>query len=100
MQEDASFDVAVAKTNELHPKILVKGNIQDCNDMPVVAEDGNLHPPKNVLVDALLVYMATNYVLCSNILLHLTTYVYFFKNVLHIHGGKKLPSSILEYKQT
>ena len=83
MQEDASFDVDVAKTNKLHPKILVKGNIQDCNVKPVVAEHGDLHSPKNVLVDALLVYIAANYVLCSNILLHLTTFGYFFKNVCY-----------------
>ena len=57
----AGFDEAAAEANELHPKILVKGDIQDINDKAVVTEKMDICTLQGMLLDAVVVYMAVNY---------------------------------------
>ena len=98
VQEDASFKEAAAETNELHPKILVKGGIQDLNDKAVVAEKMVICTLQGMLLDAVVVYMAVNYVFMFEYPIGFNHFCLFLqKCVLHIHDGKKLPSSILEF---
>ena len=48
--------------NELYLKILVKGDIQDINDKAVVAETMVICTLQGMLLDAVVAYMAVNYV--------------------------------------
>ena len=62
VQEDADFIQAATEMKVMHPKILVKGNIQDINEKAVVAEKTMICSIQGLLIDAVVVYMAVNYV--------------------------------------
>ena len=86
------------KANELHPKILVKGDIQDINDKAVVAETMVICTLQGMLLDAVVAYMAVNYVFMFDYPIGFNHFCLFLqKCVLHIHDGKKLPSSISDF---
>ena len=98
VQEDASFEEVAAQTKEFHPKILVKGEIQDLNETAVVAEKMVICTLQGMLLDAVVLYMAVNYVFMFEFPIGFNHFCLFLqKCVLHIHDGKKLPSSILEF---
>ena len=98
MQEDASFDEVATSANELHPKILAKGDIQDLNDKAVVAEKMVICTLQGMLLNAVVVYMAVNYVLLFEYLIEFNHFCLFLQEcVLHIHDGQKLSSSFLDF---
>ena len=98
MQEDADFIHAATEMKVMHPKILVKGNIQDINEKAVVAEKMMICSIQGLLVDAVVVYMAVNYVFMFEYPIGFNHFCLFLqKCVLHIHDGKKLPASVLDF---
>ena len=98
MQEDANFHQAAAKMKTMHPKILVKGKIQDINEKAVVAEKMVICTIQGLFVDTVLVYMAVNYVFMFEYPIGFSHFCLFLqKCVLQIHDGKKLPASVLDF---
>ena len=98
MQEDVYFNQAATEMKVMHPKILVKGNIQDINEKSVMAEKMMICSIQGLLVDAVVVYMAVNYVFMFEYPIGFNHFCLFLqKCVLHIHDGKKLPASVLDF---
>ena len=84
---------AATKMKAMHPKILEKKNIQDINEKAIVAEKMVICNIQGLLVDAVVVYMAVNYVFMFEYLIGFNHFCLFLqKCILHIHDGKKLPT--------
>ena len=97
VQEDADFIQAATEMKVMHPKILVKGNIRDINEKAVVAEKTMICSIQGLLIDAVVVYMAVNYVFMFEYPIGFNHFCLFLqKCVFHIHDGKKLPASVLD----
>ena len=96
-QEDESFEHAASNMKEASPKIVVKGSIQNCKEMAIVAEMIPFTFQAG-LAEAAVTFMATNYVFMFQYPGSLNNFCLFLqKCILSINDGKKLPASVISF---
>ncbi|XP_028417100.1 uncharacterized protein LOC114541360 [Dendronephthya gigantea] len=96
--EGSNFEKVASEMDEVHPKILVKGELQDLGEKAVVAEKTVICTVQGMLLDAVVVYMAVNYSFMFEYPVGFNQFCLFVqKCVLSILDGKKLPGSVLDF---
>ncbi len=82
---------------EASPKIVVKGSIQNCNEMTIVAKMMVLFTFQGRLAEAAVTFMTTNYVFMFQYPDSLSNFCLLQKCIVSINDGKKLPASVISF---